>query len=137
MKPVVTLWIVVLTILLLLTLSQKQTVAQARGTVVETDCVTVNVKDAHPCTVSVRYEVNGASYTQKMGVKPSSSTLLGKQLTIGYHPRFPLQIKEYKSHINPFAIPLVVWFLIGGAVLYFLYDPIRIRAGSPPPEISP
>ena len=135
MKPIVTLWIIVLSILLVLAISQKNPVSQARGTVVETDCVNVS-KNAHPCTVSVKYEVNGASYTQKMGVRPSAGTLIGKQLKIGYHPRFPLQIQEYKSHINPFAIPLVVWFLLGVMVLYFFYDPIRIREDSPPPTIS-
>jgi hypothetical protein len=134
MKSIVILWIVVLSILLLLAISKKNPVSQARATVVETDCL--NVVNAHPCTVSVEYKINGATYTQKMGVKPSSNTLIGKNLTIGYHPRFPLQIQEYKSHLNPFTIPAIVWFFLGLAVLYFAYDPIRIRPVSEPVTTS-
>jgi hypothetical protein len=128
MKPFVILWIVVLVILLSLTIMNKDETRSTRATILETDCL--NIKNANPCVTKVKYFVNGLQYVEQMGVKPSDKTLVGKEIDIRYNPMLPNQIREYKTVVNVFAIPTVIWFLLGICVLYFMYNPIKTRSAS-------
>ena len=124
MKSVVILWIIVLVILLSLTIANKDHTSRAKATVLETDCL--NIKAATACSAKVKYNVSGLEYVQELGVKPSENTLVGKSLDIRYNSMLPNQIREYKTTLNVFAAPTLVWFLLGICILYFMYNPIKV-----------
>jgi hypothetical protein len=128
MKAVVILWLIVFSFLLTLTIYYKDHTEVAEAAIIETDCV--GVKGSHPCVTKVRYDVGGSTYVQQLGVQSGESSLLGKKIRIRYNRMTPNLIREYKSHINVFAIPTVVWFLLGICVLYFMYTPSITPAGS-------
>ena len=90
----------------------------------ETDCL--NIKAATACSAKVKYNVSGLEYVQELGVKPSENTLVGKSLDIRYNSMLPNQIREYKTTLNVFAAPTLVWFLLGICILYFMYNPIKV-----------
>ena len=127
MKPIVTLWIVILLILLGLTITNKNNRVPVRGTIIETNCLGVS----ESCTSTVRYDVRGSTLIQEISVIPDENTKIGKTISVQYNPLFPSQVTVQKMGINLFLVPTIVWLLLGICILYFLYNPIRVRPSSP------
>lgn len=125
MQAIVILWLTVFIVLLCLTIYNKDHTASTGATVLESNCVTV--KDAHPCTVKVKYEVDGLQYVQHLGVSPSSDTLVGGKLRVRYNRLLPNQIREYRTYLNLFTIPTIAWFLLG----VFIYSCFFLNRSSP------
>jgi hypothetical protein len=127
MKPIITVWIVGLVILLCLTIANKNNAVPVKGTIIETNCLNMSER----CTSKIRYDVRGSSHIQEISVIPDENTKIGKPISIQYNPLFPSQVTLQKMTVNLFLIPTVVWLLLGISILYFLYNPIRVRPSSP------